>query len=55
VYIRVYTTVHYQARARESVTMRATAAVFEKLFTPLSVAEVEVDSPGPRGGSPMTG
>src|ERR1700727_2739270 len=27
--------------------MRATAAVFEKLFTPLSVAEVEVDSPGP--------
>ena len=34
-------------RARESVSMRATAAVFEKLFTPLSVAEVEVDSPGP--------
>ena len=29
------------------VTMRATAAVFEKLFTPLSVAEVEVDAPGP--------
>ena len=29
------------------VTMRATAAVFEKLFTPLTVAEVEVDSPGP--------
>src|SRR6202789_2509078 len=27
--------------------MRATAAVFEKLFTPLSVAEVEVDEPGP--------
>src|ERR1700733_11183808 len=27
--------------------MRAAAAVFEKLFTPLSVAEVEVDSPGP--------
>ena len=27
--------------------MRATAAVFEKLLTPLSVAEVEVDSPGP--------
>ena len=27
--------------------MRATAAVFEKLFTPLTVAEVEVDSPGP--------
>jgi len=27
--------------------MRATAAVFEKLCTPLSVAEVEVDSPGP--------
>src|SRR6202167_5234542 len=26
--------------------MRATAAVFEKLFTPLSVAEVEVDAPG---------
>jgi aryl-alcohol dehydrogenase len=31
----------------DSVTMRATAAVFEKLFTPLRVAEVEVDSPGP--------
>jgi len=28
--------------------MRATAAVFEKLFTPLSVAEVEIDEPGPR-------
>src|SRR6202046_1392651 len=27
--------------------MRAAAAVFEKLFTPLSVAEVEVDAPGP--------
>jgi aryl-alcohol dehydrogenase len=27
--------------------MRANAAVFEKLFTPLSVAEVEVDEPGP--------
>src|SRR3984957_7151001 len=27
--------------------MRAAAAVLEKLFTPLSVAEVEVDSPGP--------
>ncbi|HVT68411.1 MAG TPA: NAD(P)-dependent alcohol dehydrogenase [Trebonia sp.] len=27
--------------------MRATAAVFEKLFTPLSVAEVEVDAPRP--------
>jgi len=27
--------------------MRATAAVFEKLFSPLTVAEVEVDSPGP--------
>jgi len=27
--------------------MRATAAVFEKLFTPLSVAEVEIDEPGP--------
>ena len=27
--------------------MRATAAVFEKLFTPLVVTEVEVDSPGP--------
>jgi aryl-alcohol dehydrogenase len=26
--------------------MRATAAVFEKLFTPLSVAEVEIDEPG---------
>ena len=33
-------------RARESVRMRATAAVFEKLFTPLSVAEVEVDRLG---------
>jgi aryl-alcohol dehydrogenase len=27
--------------------MRANAAVFEKLFTPLTVAEVEVDRPGP--------
>jgi aryl-alcohol dehydrogenase len=27
--------------------MRATAAVFEKLFTPLTVADVEVDEPGP--------
>jgi Zn-dependent alcohol dehydrogenase len=27
--------------------MRATAAVFEKLFTPLSVTEVEIDEPGP--------
>ena len=27
--------------------MRANAAVFEKLFTPLSVAEVEIDAPGP--------
>ena len=27
--------------------MRATAAVFEKLHTPLQVAEVDVDSPGP--------
>jgi Zn-dependent alcohol dehydrogenase len=27
--------------------MRATAAVFEKLFSPLRVVEVEVDSPGP--------
>jgi len=27
--------------------MRATAAVFEKLFTPLTVTEVDVDSPGP--------
>jgi aryl-alcohol dehydrogenase len=27
--------------------MRATAAVFEKLHTPLSVAEVDVDPPGP--------
>jgi aryl-alcohol dehydrogenase len=27
--------------------MRANAAVFEKLFTPLSLAEVEIDSPGP--------
>lgn len=27
--------------------MRANAAVFEKLFTPLSVAEVEIDDPGP--------
>jgi aryl-alcohol dehydrogenase len=27
--------------------MRAVAAVFEKLFTPFSVAEVEVDEPGP--------
>ncbi|MGD0698816.1 MAG: NAD(P)-dependent alcohol dehydrogenase [Trebonia sp.] len=27
--------------------MRANAAVFEKLFTPLTVAEVEVDPPGP--------
>jgi aryl-alcohol dehydrogenase len=29
------------------MTMRATAAVFEKLFTPFSVADVEIDSPGP--------
>jgi Zn-dependent alcohol dehydrogenase len=28
------------------MSMRAAAAIFEKLFTPLSVAEVEVDSPG---------
>jgi aryl-alcohol dehydrogenase len=27
--------------------MRANAAVFEKLFTPLSVTEVEIDEPGP--------
>src|SRR5215467_14037237 len=27
--------------------MRATAAVFEKLFTPCTVSEVDVDSPGP--------
>jgi aryl-alcohol dehydrogenase len=27
--------------------MRATAAVFEKQFNPLTVTEVEVDSPGP--------
>ena len=27
--------------------MRATAAVFEKLFTPLSVTEVEIDEPRP--------
>ena len=27
--------------------MRANAAVFEKLFTPLSVTEVEIDAPGP--------
>lgn len=27
--------------------MRANAAVFEKLFTPLSVGEVEIDEPGP--------
>lgn len=27
--------------------MRANAAIFEKLFTPLSVGEVEVDEPGP--------
>lgn len=27
--------------------MRASAAVFEKLFTPLSVGEVEIDEPGP--------
>jgi aryl-alcohol dehydrogenase len=27
--------------------MRAYAAVFEKLFTPLAVTEVEVDPPGP--------
>ena len=27
--------------------MRASAAVFEKLFTPLSVTEVEIDEPGP--------
>jgi aryl-alcohol dehydrogenase len=27
--------------------MRAAAAVFEKLFTPLSVTEVEIDEPGP--------
>jgi aryl-alcohol dehydrogenase len=27
--------------------MRANAAVFEKLFTPLTVTEVEVDAPGP--------
>ena len=27
--------------------MRATAAVFEKLFTPFAVTEVDVDSPGP--------
>ena len=27
--------------------MRADAAVFEKLCTPLSVAEVEIDAPGP--------
>ena len=27
--------------------MRATAAVFEKLFTPFTVTEVDVDSPGP--------
>ena len=46
----VYTTVHDdpdQAESDGSHDMRATAAVFEKLFTPLSVAEVEVDSPGP--------
>jgi len=29
------------------VTVRATAAVFDKLFTPFSVAEVDLDSPGP--------
>jgi len=27
--------------------MRGTAAVFEKLFTPLTVADVEIDEPGP--------
>jgi aryl-alcohol dehydrogenase len=27
--------------------MRANAAIFEKLFTPLSVTEVEIDAPGP--------
>jgi Zn-dependent alcohol dehydrogenase len=27
--------------------MRVNAAVFEKLFTPLSVAEVEIDAPRP--------
>ncbi len=27
--------------------MRATAVVFEKLFTPFTVADVEIDSPGP--------
>ena len=27
--------------------MRATAAIFEKLFTPFTVAEEDVDSPGP--------
>src|SRR6516162_451696 len=27
--------------------MRATAAVFEKMFTPFGVAEVEIDEPGP--------
>ena len=29
------------------MTVRATAAVFDKLFTPFSVAEVDLDSPGP--------
>ena len=27
--------------------MRANAAVFEKLFTPLSVTEVDIDAPRP--------
>src|SRR5262249_38856850 len=29
------------------LTMRATAAIFEKLFTPFTVADVEIDKPGP--------
>ena len=42
--------VHHVPELEEGA-MRANAAVFEKLFTPLSVTEVEIDAPRARRGA----